>query len=86
MLSYFEGHTPILVTTDLEIIQEVFIKQFANFSARKVINFINFAAARNKINYTENQNGVKTGSQRDWDSRLGLKLRLLILDQILTTE
>lgn len=33
---YFEGHLPILVTSDLEIIQEVFIKQNANFSARKV--------------------------------------------------
>lgn len=34
---YFEGHLPILVTSDLEIIQEVFIKQFNNFSGRKVI-------------------------------------------------
>nr|UOU03269.1 cytochrome P450 3045C5-2 [Brachionus rubens] len=32
---YFEGHLPILVTSDLEIIQEVFIKQHTNFSARK---------------------------------------------------
>ena len=32
----FEGHLPILVTSDLEIIQEVFIKQSTNFSARKV--------------------------------------------------
>ncbi|CAF0718008.1 unnamed protein product [Brachionus calyciflorus] len=32
---YFEGHLPILVTSDLDIIQEVFIKQSSNFSARK---------------------------------------------------
>lgn len=35
-VSYYEGHVPTLVTSDLEIIQEVFIKQFNNFSARKV--------------------------------------------------
>jgi hypothetical protein len=32
----FEGHLPIMVTSDLDIIQEVFIKQSTNFSARKV--------------------------------------------------
>nr|QUF59379.1 cytochrome p450 CYP3045C2 [Brachionus angularis] len=32
---YFEGHLPVLVTSDLEIIQEIFVKQYANFSARK---------------------------------------------------
>ncbi len=26
---------PVLVTSDLDIIQEIFIKQYANFSARK---------------------------------------------------
>jgi hypothetical protein len=30
---------PVLVTTDLDILQEVFIKQYANFSARKVSCF-----------------------------------------------
>lgn len=33
---YYQGHLPILVTSDLDIIQEVFIKQSKNFSARKV--------------------------------------------------
>jgi hypothetical protein len=34
----FEGHKPILVTTDLDIIQEVFVKQYSsNFAARNVI-------------------------------------------------
>ena len=34
---YYDGHTPILVTTDLEIINEVFVKKyFTNFSARKM--------------------------------------------------
>nr|UOU03263.1 cytochrome P450 3045C8 [Brachionus rubens] len=32
---YFEGHLPVLVTSDLDIIQEVFIKQSSNFAARK---------------------------------------------------
>ncbi|CAF1007044.1 unnamed protein product, partial [Brachionus calyciflorus] len=32
---YFEGHQPVIVTSDLELIQEVFIKQSTNFSARK---------------------------------------------------
>nr|QVK45584.1 cytochrome P450 [Brachionus paranguensis] len=32
---YFEGHLPVIVTSDLEFIQEVFIKQSTNFSARK---------------------------------------------------
>ena len=39
--SYFEGHLPILVTSDPEIIQDIFIKQYANFSARKVNEKIN---------------------------------------------
>ena len=34
--SYYEGHTPILVTSDLEMIQEIFFDQFENFTARKV--------------------------------------------------
>jgi cytochrome P450 len=34
---YFEGHQPILVTSDLEIINEVFVKQYiTNFAARKL--------------------------------------------------
>jgi cytochrome P450 len=32
---YYEGHTPILVTSDLKIIQQVFIKQSSNFAAKK---------------------------------------------------
>nr|QEV83794.1 cytochrome P450 [Brachionus rotundiformis] len=32
---YYQGHLPILVTSDLDIIQEVFVKQSKNFSARK---------------------------------------------------
>ena len=38
-LSYYEGHTPVLVTSDPDFIQEVFIKQFGNFIARKVSIF-----------------------------------------------
>ena len=36
---YYEGHIPILVTSDLEFIQEVFIRQHANFVARKEFPF-----------------------------------------------
>lgn len=36
---YYEGHLPMIVTSDLEIIQEVFIKQFGNFVARKIYPF-----------------------------------------------
>ncbi|RNA25033.1 cytochrome p450 -like protein, partial [Brachionus plicatilis] len=32
---YYQGHLPILVTSDLDMIQEVFVKQSKNFSARK---------------------------------------------------
>ena len=35
----FKRHLPILVTSDLDILNEVFIKQYANFSARKVKRF-----------------------------------------------
>ena len=38
LFSFYEGHIPVLVTSDVDIIQEVFIKQYGNFSARKVKN------------------------------------------------
>ena len=36
MNRFYEGHYPVLVTSDLEIIDEVFFRQFANFSGRRV--------------------------------------------------
>lgn len=39
-LSYFEGHLPVLVTSDVDMIQEIFIKKFPHFSARKVKIFL----------------------------------------------
>ncbi|VDH92143.1 putative cytochrome P450 CYP13A4 [Mytilus galloprovincialis] len=33
---YFEGPTPVIVSSDLDFLQEVFVKQFKNFHARKV--------------------------------------------------
>lgn len=33
---YYEGHQPILVTSDLELVQEICIKQSTNFAAKKV--------------------------------------------------
>ena len=32
---YYQGHTPMLVISDLDFINEVFIKQYTNFSAKK---------------------------------------------------
>lgn len=32
-----KGHLPVLVTSDLEIIEQIFVKQYAKFSGRKVI-------------------------------------------------
>lgn len=37
---YYEGHLPILVTSDLNLIEQIFIKQYSNFSARKVLKLI----------------------------------------------
>nr|ARQ84123.1 cytochrome P450 [Brachionus plicatilis] len=34
---YYEGHFPVIVSSDLEFLQEVFIKQSSNFSARRKI-------------------------------------------------
>jgi hypothetical protein len=33
---YFEGPLPVLVTSDLDIVKEVFIKDFSKFTGRKV--------------------------------------------------
>lgn len=33
---YYQGHLPILVTSDLSLVEEIFIKQYSNFSARKM--------------------------------------------------
>nr|UOU03265.1 cytochrome P450 3045C6-3 [Brachionus rubens] len=32
---YYEGHHPVIVTSDLDFIQQVFVKQASNFNARK---------------------------------------------------
>lgn len=37
---YYEGHFPILITSDLDIIQEVFFNQVGNFTARKQPPFV----------------------------------------------
>ena len=45
---YYEGHMPILVTSDLDMIQQIFVKQYANFAARKK-NFISRSEDNEKI-------------------------------------
>lgn len=34
---YYEGAAPILVTSDLQILEQVLVKQFANFHGHQVI-------------------------------------------------
>ncbi|CAF0983094.1 unnamed protein product [Didymodactylos carnosus] len=36
LYGYFEGHTPMLVCSDPDILQDVFIKQFSNFHSRRL--------------------------------------------------
>jgi len=35
IFGYFEGHTPVLVISDPDILQDVFIKSFSNFHSRR---------------------------------------------------
>lgn len=35
IFGYFEGHTPILVISDPDVLQDVFIKSFSNFHSRR---------------------------------------------------
>ena len=35
VFGYFEGHTPILVVSDPDVLQDVFIKSFSNFHSRR---------------------------------------------------
>ena len=35
IFGYFEGHTPILVVSDPDVLQDVFIKSFSNFHSRR---------------------------------------------------
>jgi thromboxane-A synthase len=37
---YYQGHSPVYVTSDLDLIQQIFIKQSSNFAARKRIPLI----------------------------------------------
>jgi cytochrome P450 len=55
---YYEGHYPILVTSDSNMIQEVFIKQFSNFTGRKHV----------PAQYTDenDQVNVGTASKATW--------------------
>jgi cytochrome P450 len=37
IFGYFEGHTPILVVSDPDILQDIFIKSFSNFHSRRTL-------------------------------------------------
>jgi cytochrome P450 len=41
IFGYFEGHTPILVISNPDILQDVFIKSFSNFHSRRESPFVN---------------------------------------------
>jgi cytochrome P450 len=36
IFGYFEGHTPILVVSDPDVLQDIFIKSFSNFHSRRL--------------------------------------------------
>ena len=40
----YEGHMPVLIVADAEMVQEIYIKQFSNFSARRVLSASGFFA------------------------------------------
>ena len=46
---YFEGHTPILVVSDPDILQDVFIKSFSNFHSRDGSSLSKIRTARMSI-------------------------------------
>jgi cytochrome P450 len=37
IFGYFEGHTPILVVSDPDVLQDIFIKSFSNFHSRRAL-------------------------------------------------
>lgn len=37
IFGYYEGHTPILVISDPDLLQEIFIKSFSNFHSRRAL-------------------------------------------------
>jgi len=37
IFGYFEGHTPILVVSDPDVLQDIFIKSFSNFHTRRML-------------------------------------------------
>ncbi|CAF1401005.1 unnamed protein product [Rotaria sordida] len=44
IFGYFEGHTPILVISDPEVLQDVFIKSFSKFHSRRESRFMSSQA------------------------------------------
>jgi cytochrome P450 len=41
IFGYFEGHTPILVVSDPDVLQDVFVKSFSKFHSRRESPFVN---------------------------------------------
>ncbi len=40
IFGYFEGHTPILVISDPDVLQDIFVKSFSKFHSRRVSPFV----------------------------------------------
>lgn len=40
IFGYFEGHTPILVVSDPDVVQEIFVKSFSNFHSRRLFPLV----------------------------------------------
>jgi hypothetical protein len=42
---FYQGHSPFIVTSDLDFVNEICIKQYNNFSAKKVFTTNNIIVA-----------------------------------------
>lgn len=41
IFGYYEGHTPVLVVSDPDVLQDVFVKSFSKFHSRRASPFVN---------------------------------------------
>jgi cytochrome P450 family 6 len=73
----FEGTLPIYVVSDLDFIEEVFIKQFTNFNTRRPFLFL--LADQEKRMHLGNSNAVKWRRQRHVISPIFSKAKLTLM-------
>lgn len=79
---YFEGHTPILVLSDPDIVEEIFVKSFSKFHSRRSSPFVD---QQSKIVSLFNAVGLRWKRQRfvlnPTFSSLKLKQMLPLIDE-----